>query len=118
MKSEAVIRNNDVEKVEDLIREGENWSFPWMQDGGKKKLIRMSVEDAVEKFYNIKRLDNLKPRTLEAYSQGLNAFMKAVGRTTPIDMISYSDINILHIKTTKGKLKKRDITKRMGNKLK
>ena len=94
MKSEAVIRNNDVEKVEDLIREGENWSFPWMQDGGKKKLIRMSVEDAVEKFYNIKRLDNLKPRTFEAYSQGLNAIMKAVGRTTPIDMISYSDINI------------------------
>ncbi len=94
MKSEAVIRNNDVEKVEDLIKQGENWSFPWMQDGGKKKLIRMSVENAVDKFYNIKRLDNLKPRTFETYAQGLNAFMKAVGRTTPIDMISYSDINI------------------------
>lgn len=93
-KSEAVIRNNDVEKVEDLIRQGENWSFPWMQDGGKKKLIRMSVEDAIERFYNLKRLDNLQPKTFEAYEQGLNAFMKAVGRTTPIDMISYSDINI------------------------
>ena len=46
LKSEAVIRNHEVEKVEDLIKQGENWQFPWMGEGGKKKLIRLSIADA------------------------------------------------------------------------
>ncbi len=93
-KSDAVMRNHEVEKVEDLIKQGENWEFGWMQDGGKPKLIRLSVEDAIEKFYAVKRLDNLKPRTFEAYEQGLNAFMKAVGRAYPIENVGHSEINI------------------------
>jgi len=93
-KSDAVIRNNEVGRVEDLIRQGENWEFGWMQEGGKPKLIRLSVEDAIEKFYAVKRLDNLKPRTFEAYEQGLNAFMKAVGRAYPIENVGHSEINI------------------------
>ncbi len=93
-KSDAVMRNHEVEKVEDLIKQGENWEFGWMQDGGKPKLIRLSVEDAIEKFYAVKRLDNLKPRTFEAYEQGLNAFMKAVGRAYAIENVGHSEINI------------------------
>ena len=92
-KSEAIIRNHEVERVEDLIRQGENWEFGWMADGGKPKLIRLSIDQAVEQFYNIKRLDNLKPRTFEAYEQGLNAFMKAVGKSTPIENVTHSEIN-------------------------
>ena len=70
-KSKAVMRNHQVEKVEDLIKQGENWNFGWLKDGGKPILIRLSIEDAIEKFYAVKRLDNLKPRTFEAYEQGL-----------------------------------------------
>ena len=72
MKSEAIVRNHEVEKVEDLIKKGENWQFPWMAEGGKKKLIRLSVSDAIEKFYAVKMLDNLKPMTFEAYRQGFS----------------------------------------------
>ena len=93
-KSEAIIRNHEVERVEDLIRNGENWEFGWMAEGGKPKLIRLSVEDAIDKFYAVKRLDNLKPRTFEAYEQGLNAFMKAVGNNSPIKNVGHSEINI------------------------
>jgi len=93
-KSEAIIRSHEVDKVKDLIIQGENWEFGWMQEGGKPKLIRLSVEDAIEKFYAVKRLDNLKPRTFEAYEQGLNAFMKAVGRAYPIENVGHSEINV------------------------
>ena len=93
-KNIAVMRNHEVEKVEDLIRQGENWEFGWMAEGGKPILIRLSVEDAIEKFYAVKRLDNLKPRTFEAYEQGLNNFMKAVGNTVPIENVNHSEINI------------------------
>ena len=37
MKSEAITKNNEVEKVEDLIRQGENWECGWMAEGGKPK---------------------------------------------------------------------------------
>ena len=93
-KNIAVMRNHEVEKVVDLIRQGENWEFGWMAEGGKPILIRLSVEDAIEKFYSVKRLDNLKPRTFEAYEQGLNNFMKAVGNTVPIENVNHSEINI------------------------
>ena len=46
-KSEAVVRNHEVEKVENLIKQGQNWEFPWMGEGGKKKLIRLSIEEAI-----------------------------------------------------------------------
>tara|TARA_Y100000593_G_scaffold80711_1_gene150726 strand:+ start:640 stop:1776 length:1137 start_codon:yes stop_codon:yes gene_type:complete len=93
-KSEALARNYQVEKVEDLIREGENMQFGWMDEGGKPKLISLSIAEAIERFYTIKRLDNLKPRTFEAYEQGLNAFMNAVGRDYPIGNVGTSEINI------------------------
>lgn len=94
LKSEAVIRNHEVEKVEDLIKQGENWQFPWMDECGKKKLIRLSIAAAVEKFYAVKMLDNLKPGTFEAYRQGLNAFMNAVDPNYPIENVGHSEINI------------------------
>ena len=28
-KDDAVVRNNEVTKVEDTINDGENWSFAW-----------------------------------------------------------------------------------------
>jgi len=93
-KSEAVVRNHEVEKVENLIKQGQNWEFPWMGEGGKKKLIRLSIQEAIEKFYAVKRLDNLRPRTFDAYKQGLNAFMEAVGSDYPIESVGLSEINI------------------------
>ena len=92
-KSEAIIRNHEIERVEDLIRQGENWEFGWMAEGGKPKLLHLSIDQAVEQFYAVKRLDNLKPRTFEAYAQGLNAFMEAVGKNVSIENVDMSEIN-------------------------
>jgi integrase len=92
-KSEAIIRNHEVERVEDLISQGENWEFGWMAEGGKPKLLHLSIDQAVEQFYAVKRLDNLKPRTFEAYAQGLNAFMEAVGKNVSIENVDMSEIN-------------------------
>ena len=45
-KSESVVRNNEVEKVEDTIKRGVNWSFAWMHEGGKVNLIRRTFQMA------------------------------------------------------------------------
>ena len=91
-KSEAVIRNNEVEKVEDLISEGENWSFPWMQDGGKKKLIRMSIEEAKEQYIAVKRIDGVRQKTIDVNELALSSLMNRIGYKAPIEMITDSHI--------------------------
>ena len=111
-KSEAVIRNNAVEKVEDLIRQGENAEFPWMNEkGGKIKFIRRTLKEAIEDFLSIKLLDGLRGSTMRRYKQSLDMFCDAVGETIPIDSMddksiekfrSYSVNTKKHSKTTTG----------------
>ena len=91
-KSEAVIRNNEVEKVADLISVGENWSFPWMQDGGKKKLIRMSIEEAKEQYIAVKRIDGVRQKTIDLNQLALSSLMNRIGYKVPIEMITDSHI--------------------------
>jgi|TARA_R100000808_G_C2153167_1_gene163137 integrase len=92
-KSEAIIRNNAVEKVEDLIRQGENAQFPWMsEEGGKIKFIRKTVHEAIEEFLSIKSLDGLRGSTMRRYKQSLDLFTSVVGDTLPIDRLDDSYI--------------------------
>ena len=110
-KSEAVIRNNAVEKVADLISQGENAEFPWMQEeGGKIKFIRRTVEESIEEFLSVKSLDGLRGSTMRRYKQSLKMFCDAVGYNIPIDSLNDESIEIFrrhslsknHSKTTTG----------------
>jgi len=92
-KSTAVIRNGEVEGVEDTIKGGENWSFPWMQDGGKKKLIRQSITEAVEIYLSVKRIDGVRQKTIEMNELALNLFMNRIGQNTSIEIVAESHID-------------------------
>jgi integrase len=92
-KSEAIVRNNEVEKVEDLISVGENWSFPWMQDGGKKKLIRLSVEEAKDEYIAVKKIDGVRQKTIDLNQLALSSLMNRIGYQIPIELITESHIN-------------------------
>ena len=91
-KSEAIVRNNEVEKVEDLIKEGENWSFGWMAEGGKPKLIRLSIEEATEQYISVKRIDNVRQKTIDLNQLALSSLMNRIGYKVPIEMITDSHI--------------------------
>lgn len=43
-KSDAIIRNNAVTKIEDSIKDGDNYSFPWLNDDGRVKLLKVSIQ--------------------------------------------------------------------------
>ena len=92
-KSEAVVRNHEVEKVEDLIRQGDNWSFGWMAEGGKPKLIRLSIEEATEEYIAVKRIDGVRQKTIDLNQLALSSLMNRIGYTVPIEMITDSHIN-------------------------
>ena len=92
-KSEAVIRNNEVEKVEDLIAEGQNWEFGWMAEGGKPKLIRLSINEAFEEYIAVKKIDGCREKTIDINQLALSSFMNRIGYTISIEMITESHIN-------------------------
>jgi len=92
-KSEAVIRNNAVEKVEDLIRTGENWSFGWMREGGKPKLIRKSITESVDDYIAVKRIDGVRQKTIDLNQLALSSLMNRIGYKIPIELITDSHIN-------------------------
>ena len=92
-KSEAVIRNNAVEKVEDLIRTGENWSFGWMREGGKPKLIRKSITESVDDYIAVKRIDGVRQKTIDLNQLALSSLMNRIGYKVPIELITDSHIN-------------------------
>ena len=92
-KSEAVIRNNEVEKVEDLIAEGQNWEFGWMAEGGKPKLIRLSINEAFEEYIAVKKIDGCRKKTIDINQLALSSFMNRIGYTISIEMITESHIS-------------------------
>ena len=92
-KSEAIKKNNEVEKVEDLIKEGQNWEFGWLAEGGKPKLIRLSVEETFAEYLSVKKIDGVRPKTIELNQLALSSFMNRIGYKTPIELVTDSHIN-------------------------
>ena len=92
-KSQAIIRNHEVEKVEDLIRQGENWEFGWMAEGGKPKLIRQSINEVFENYIAIKKLDGIRQKTIELNTIAISSLMNRIGYKTPIQLLDDSHIN-------------------------
>ena len=93
LKSEAIKKNNEVEKVEDLIKQGQNWEFGWLAEGGKPKLIRLSVEETFAEYLSVKKIDGVRPKTIELNQLALSSFMNRIGYKTPIELVTDSHIN-------------------------
>ena len=91
-KSIAVVRNNEVSKVEDTLRSGENWSFPWMNQDGKVKLIRLSISEAYEEYRNVQNIDGVRASTLDRVDHSMKTLYKVFGENYPIASITYSHI--------------------------
>mgnify|MGYP003146023741 CR=1 FL=1 len=92
-KAEAVKRNYQVEKVEDLIRQGENIKFGFEGEGGKPKFIRMSIEEAFEEYLSVKKIEGIRHKTIDLYQLAVSSLMNRIGYTVSIELITDSHIN-------------------------
>ena len=91
-KSIAVIRNNEVTKVEDTLRSGENWSFSWMNQDGKVKLVKVSIKDAYEEYRNVQNINGVRHSILVRVDNSMKALYKVFGKSYPISSLTYSHI--------------------------
>ena len=81
----------EVNKVEDDIKVGMVFSFPWMSDSTKTKVKRLTLKDAVEQWMS-KRVGKLAEKTIELNHNSLNYFFKFIGSTYPLESITTNQI--------------------------
>ena len=79
----------EVEKVEGDIKQGMEFSFPWLSNFAKTKVKRFTIKEAVDQWL-LKRKGKVANSTLDLNEDGLNYFLKFMGNANPIETISTS----------------------------
>ena len=93
-KTTARVRHSMVEKVEDDIKKGNNFVFPWQkEDGGKTAIKLVSIKDCLDEWLELKRT-NTSSETLRTYTSSLKMFIKTLkrGEDTPLRNINTQTI--------------------------
>jgi len=81
----------EVNKIEDDIKQGLEFSLPWLTDSVKTKVKRFTLKDAVDQWMS-KRVGKLAEKTIELNQDGLNYFLKFTGSTYPLESITTNQI--------------------------
>ena len=86
-----------VNAVEDDIRDGvitniESF-FPWLNEEGTSKVVRLGLKKAVVKFLQSRKQNNYRPTTIQIYTLALRHFTDMCGARYAVESICLSDIN-------------------------
>jgi len=88
---EAAIRLQEVEKMEVLIKQGIEFTFPWM-NGSSTAVKRIIFQEAAREYLKAREDEGLRRKTLETYSLDLSHFLAVAGKDRPIEAITSKDI--------------------------
>ena len=94
IKSEALVRKSEVEDYEDDIKKGEDYTveFAWLNDDGKTKILRRTVQEAIDEYHVVKDIRNQRKSTIERSKCGLKTLTNVVGKSRPVSTLNDDDI--------------------------
>ena len=81
----------EVEKVEGDIKQGMEFSFPWLSNFTKTKVKRFTIKEAVDQWL-LKRKGKVANSTLDLNEDGLNYFLKFIGGTHPLETVVTEEV--------------------------
>jgi len=84
-------RMAEVNKVEKDIKQGMDFIFPWLSDSSKTKVKRFTLQDAVNQWMS-KRIGKLAKNTTDLNQDGLDYFVKFMGKAQPLETITTSQM--------------------------
>ena len=90
-KVEARERLAEVNKVENDIKEGISFKFPWLSDSTRTKVKRFTLKTAVDKWID-KRMKHLAVKTIDSNQLSMDYFMKFLGESIPLESITTNQI--------------------------
>ena len=95
LKSEALTRLHEVNKYEDDIKNGEDYTplFSWLRsNGGKTKIVRRTLQDAIDEYLIIKELRNQRKSTIDRSRVGLKSFTDTLTKNRAVSTLNDDDI--------------------------
>ena len=92
-KETARERIAEVNKVEDDIKQGMVFSFPWMSDSTTTKIQRFSINNAVEKWLSQRSSEGIRQSTIRRNRYSMKSLMSFIGTSTPLSKVSTSMID-------------------------
>ena len=81
----------EVNKVEDDIKQGMEFTFPWLSESVKTKVKRFTLQNAADRWMS-KRIGKLAKKTTELNKDGLKYFVGYIGKTQPLEIITTSQV--------------------------
>ena len=64
-KTTAHKRNFIVEKYEEDIKDGLNFDYPWIKDGGKTTIKERSIGETLEEYYAVRNIEGIRKSTID-----------------------------------------------------
>ena len=96
-KTDAKVRNAEIERVESDIKDGMEYNFSWLKDNGGRTSVRVrTLKDVVDEYLDY-RIGKVRPSTINRDRISLNQLMMVIHDNTPINHITYN-----HIEGNKG----------------
>ena len=83
----------EVNKVEDDIKQGMEFSFPWLSDSTTTKVQRYTVMDAVEQWLSQRSSEGIRQSTIRRNRYSLESLMSHIGTSMPLSKVSTSMID-------------------------
>ncbi|MDP6396229.1 MAG: tyrosine-type recombinase/integrase [Candidatus Marinimicrobia bacterium] len=91
-KVAALVRLGSVNKVEDDIKDGIKFSFPWQNDERVNKVVRYELSSSINEYLAYLSCNGAKPTTVERAQYCLNNLKNVLGEKYPIETISTTQI--------------------------
>ena len=83
----------EVNKVEKDIKQGMEFSFPWLSDSTTTKVKRYTVLDAVEQWLSQRSSEGIRQSTIRRNRYSLESLMSYKGTSIPLSKVSTSMID-------------------------
>ena len=83
----------EVNKVENDIKQGMEFSFPWLSDSTTTKVQRYTVLDAVEQWLSQRSSEGIRQSTIKRNRYSLESLMSHIGTSIPLSKVSTSMID-------------------------
>jgi site-specific recombinase XerD len=83
----------EVNKVEDDIKQGMEFSFPWLSDSTTTKVQRYTILDAVEQWLSQRSSEGIRQSTIKRNKYSLESLMSHIGTSIPLSKVSTSMID-------------------------
>ena len=92
-KVTARVRLEMVNRDAESIKKGLDISFPWLNNEGINKIVRLTIIDAVEKWLSQRESEGIRKSTIRRNRYSMKSFMSFIGASSLLSKVSTTMID-------------------------